>query len=81
MKAKVAVLALGLLMSLFSFPSWGDQSLGQGTAAYELGNELKAPNGVIEIVVEVAAERIGEPAALYVIGVTCGAERTESTLT
>lgn len=69
MKVKTIMLALGFLVSLCCGQLWAGQSTGQGPAAYGHGNEIKLPNGVIGVVVEVAAERIGEPAALYVIRV------------
>lgn len=69
MKLKVAILASGLLMSLFSDLCWAEQHIGEGPGTYGHGEDAKLPNGVIGAVIQVGAERIGEPAALYVIKV------------
>jgi hypothetical protein len=69
MKFKAAILASGLLLSLFSDLCLAEQHIGEGPGAYGHGEEAKLQNGVIGAVIQVGAERIGEPAALYVIKV------------
>lgn len=44
-----------------------DQSAGQTQSAH--GDDMKSANGVIGVIIQVAASRIGEPAALYVMNV------------
>jgi len=69
MKCKAVILASGLLLSLFSDVCLAEQHIGEGPGAYGHGEEAKLQNGVIGAVIQVGAERIGEPAALYVIKV------------
>jgi C-terminal processing protease CtpA/Prc len=69
MKCKAAILASGLLVSLFSDVCLAEQHIGEGPGTYRHGEDAKLPNGVIGAVIQVGAERIGEPAALYVIKV------------
>ncbi|MGE0471652.1 MAG: PDZ domain-containing protein [Nitrospira sp.] len=69
MKFKAAILASGLLVSLFSDVCMAEQHIDEGPGAYGHGDDAKMPNGVIGAVIQVGAERIGEPAALYVIKV------------
>ncbi len=59
---------LGMIL-LMSGTVLADQSTGQIPPAYGHGDDLKLPNGVIGVIIQVAADRIGEPAALYVMKV------------
>ncbi len=69
MKLQAVILASGLLMSVFLDVCLAEQHIGEGPGAYRHGEDAKLPNGVIGAVIQVGAERIGEPAALYVIKV------------
>ncbi|MGE0645976.1 MAG: PDZ domain-containing protein [Nitrospira sp.] len=69
MRLKAAALASCLVMSVCTIPSWADQAGSQVPSQYGHGKETKLPNGVIGAVIQVGAERIGEPAALYVMKV------------
>lgn len=63
MRAKTVCVVSGLLMILMTgSTSQADQSEGHG-------DDVKMPNGVIGVLIQVAADRIGEPAALYVMKV------------
>jgi C-terminal processing protease CtpA/Prc len=58
-------LTVGLIMSfLVAGSAMADQSTIQ--APYGHGEETKLPNGVIGISLQIGAERIGDPAVLYV---------------
>jgi S1-C subfamily serine protease len=70
MRGKAFTIALGtVLMSMFAIPSWADQQTGHSSSGYAQDHEAQLPNGVIGAVIRVRAERIGEPATLYVIKV------------
>jgi C-terminal processing protease CtpA/Prc len=58
-------IAAGLIMGLFIT---GSVTAGQymGQAPYVQGDDTRLPNGVIGISLQVGAERIGDPAILYV---------------
>jgi hypothetical protein len=58
-------IAAGLIMGLFIT---GSVTAGQytGQAPYAHGDDTRLPNGVIGISLQVGAERIGDPAILYV---------------
>ena len=40
---------------------------GEPSSAYGHGDDLQLPNGVIGVIIQVSAERIGESAALYIL--------------
>ena len=58
-------IAVGLIMGLFMT---GIVTAGQytGQAPYAHGDDTRLPNGVIGISLQIGAERIGDPAVLYV---------------
>ena len=66
MKITRIQMAIGLMMGLlFTGPVWAaDQPSSQ--APYAHGDESSLPNGVIGVSLQVGAERIGDPAVLYV---------------
>ena len=66
MRIKSLHIAVGLLSGvlLASVAVASDQPMGQ--AAYGHGHDAKLPGGVIGISLHVGAERIGDPAVLYV---------------
>lgn len=70
MKMKMVGIAAGLVM-IVSGTGTGlaEQSAGDSSPASGHGEELHLPNGVIGVIIQVAAERIGEPAALYIMKV------------
>lgn len=58
-------IATGLIMGLLvASPAMADQHMGQ--APYGHGIDSKLPHGVIGISLQIGAERIGDPAILYV---------------
>lgn len=69
MVAKMMCVVMGLGMSLLTSTLWADQSSAQAPPTYGHGDTSKLPSGMIGAVIEVVAEHIGEPAALYVIKV------------
>jgi C-terminal processing protease CtpA/Prc len=66
MKIKRILLAAGALLSLLFAGAAGvaDQPVSQ--APYAHGDDAKLPNGVIGVSLQIGAERIGDPAVLYV---------------
>lgn len=59
---------LCLLMGLFAGSmAWADQPMDQ--PSYQHGDDVKQAHGVIGVIIQVGADRIGEPAALYVMQV------------
>jgi C-terminal processing protease CtpA/Prc len=70
MSMKMFSIAASLLMILSGMGvSLADQSAGRISQAYEPGDDLILQNGVIGVIIQVAADRIGDPAALYVLKV------------
>lgn len=69
MRLNDVILGATLMISLGTVSCWADQQIKQEPRAYGHGGEVKLPNGVIGATIEVGAERIGEPAALYVMTV------------
>lgn len=70
MKRKMVAVAAGVLMIMSGTgPCLAEPSAGESSSAYEHGEELHLPKGVIGVIIQVAAERIGEPAALYILKV------------
>lgn len=66
MKIKRIPLAAGVILSLLFAGAAGaaDQPVSQ--APYGHGDDAKLPNGVIGVSLQIGAERIGDPAVLYV---------------
>ncbi len=66
MRIKSIHIATGLMMSLLLAGAAvaGDQPVSE--APYAHGDEAKLPNGVIGVSLQVGAERVGDPAVLYV---------------
>ena len=69
MMNKTIVLILSGLLIGVAVTSWADPPSGQMSAADGHVDELKLPHGVIGVMIQVAADHIGEPAALYVMKV------------
>jgi C-terminal processing protease CtpA/Prc len=70
MSMKMVLVLTGLFMiPLAAGTSSADQGVGQTPPAYGHGDDLKPPNGVIGVIIQVVADHIGEPAALYVMKV------------
>lgn len=66
MNKKSTALAAGLLMSLLMGGAAGADEPSKGRTPYAHGEEANLPNGVIGVSLHVGAERIGDPAVLYV---------------
>ena len=66
MRVKTIHMATGLMMGLLLTGAAvaADQPVSQ--APYAHGDEAKLPNGVIGLSLQVGAERVGDPAVLYV---------------
>lgn len=69
MRLNAAIIGSSLLISLGTVSCWADQQISQTPSAYKHGSDVKLPDGVIGAAIQVGAERIGQPAALYVMTV------------
>lgn len=56
----------GVMIGLLLTGSAGSADLPMGQAPYAHGDDAKLPKGVIGVSLQVGAERIGDPAVLYV---------------
>ncbi|HLZ32885.1 MAG TPA: PDZ domain-containing protein [Nitrospira sp.] len=66
MNTKSTAIAAGLMMSLLMAGATGAGEPSKGQAPYAHEEEASLPNGVIGVSLHVGAERIGDPAVLYV---------------
>ena len=66
MRIKRIHIATGLMMGFLLTGAAGAADQPVSEAPYAHGNETKLPNGVIGLSLHVWAERIGDPAVLYV---------------
>jgi S1-C subfamily serine protease len=66
MRNKSIHIAAGVIMSLLLTGVAGAADQPVSSAPYEHGDESSLPNGVIGVSLQVGAERIGDPAVLYV---------------
>lgn len=66
MRIKSIHIATGVMMGLLLTGAAGAADRPVSEAPYAHGDEAKLPNGVIGLSLQVGAERIGDPAVLYV---------------
>jgi len=66
MRIKRIHIATGVMMGLLLTGAAGAADQPVSEAPYAHGNEAKLPNGVIGLSLQVGAERVGDPAVLYV---------------
>lgn len=66
MRIKSTHIATGVMMGLLLTGTAGAADRPVSEAPYAHGDEAKLPNGVIGLSLQVGAERIGDPAVLYV---------------
>ena len=66
MRIKSIYIATGVMMGLLAAGAAVAAEQPVGEAPYAQGDEAKLPNGVIGLSLQVGAERIGDPAVLYV---------------
>ena len=66
MKIRHFQMAIGLMLGLLFAGAAGAADQPSGQAPYTHGDEAALPNGVIGVSLQVGAERIGDPAVLYV---------------
>ncbi len=66
MRIKSIHIATGVMMGLLLTGAAGAADQPVSEAPYAHGNEAKLPNGVVGLSLQVGAERIGDPAVLYV---------------
>lgn len=66
MKMKGIHIAVCVMASLLSVGAAGGADPHKGQAPYAHGEDANLPNGVIGVSLQVGAERIGDPAVLYV---------------
>lgn len=66
MKIKRIPLAAGVILSLLFAGAAGAADQPPSEAPYAHGDDAKLPNGVIGVSLQIGAERIGDPAVLYV---------------
>jgi C-terminal processing protease CtpA/Prc len=66
MRIKRIHIATGVMMGLLLTGAAGAADQPVSETPYAHGNETKLPNGVIGLSLQVGAERIGDPAVLYV---------------
>jgi C-terminal processing protease CtpA/Prc len=59
-------IATGVMMGLLLIGAAGAADQSMSEAPYAHGDEAKLPNGVIGVSLQTGAERIGDPAVLYV---------------
>ncbi|GKS62861.1 hypothetical protein YTPLAS72_01650 [Nitrospira sp.] len=70
MNLKMVAVVAGVLMIVSGTGNGlAEQSGGESSSAYGHGDDLQLPNGVIGVIIQIPAERIGEPAALYILKV------------
>lgn len=66
MRIKSIHIATGVMMGLLLTGAAGAADRPVSEAPYAHGDEAKLPNGVIGLSLQVGAERVGDPAVLYV---------------
>ncbi len=66
MRIKSIHIAAGLMMGLLLTGTAGAADQPVSETPYAHGSEVKLPNGVIGLSLQVGAERVGDPAVLYV---------------
>jgi C-terminal processing protease CtpA/Prc len=66
MRIKSIHIATGVMMGLLLTGAAGAADQPVNEAPYAHGDEAKLPNGVIGVSLQVGAERVGDPAVLYV---------------
>jgi C-terminal processing protease CtpA/Prc len=66
MRIKSIHIATGVMMGLLLAGAAGAADRPVSEAPYAHGDEAKLPNGVIGLSLQVGAERVGDPAVLYV---------------
>lgn len=66
MRIKGILIAVCVMASLLSVGAAGAADQPRGPSPYAHGEDANLPNGVIGVSLQVGAERIGDPAALYV---------------
>ena len=66
MRIKSIHIATGVMMGLLLTGAAGAADQPVSEAPYAHGDETKLPNGVIGLSLQVGAERVGDPAVLYV---------------
>ena len=66
MKIRHFQMAIGLMLGLLFAGASGAADQPSGQAPYTHGDEAALPNGVIGVSLQIGAERIGDPAVLYV---------------
>lgn len=70
MNIKMVAVVAGVLMIVSGTGNGlAEQSGGESSSVYGHGDDLPLPNGMIGVIIQVSAERIGEPAALYILKV------------